>query len=74
MFFAPVAAEWWGFASHPPLEERIRRINPRFQRDVYRVRRHGLQDEVAVLDGLGDVVKHVKTTPAPTASNVLSKP
>jgi len=59
MFFAPVAGRWWGFPTHPPIEERIRHAHPRFQRDAYREARHGTRREVAVLDGLGQVVKHV---------------
>jgi Zn-dependent protease with chaperone function len=57
MFFAPVVASWWKFPTHPPLEERIRRVNPRFQRDDYRERRHGTRQEIAVLDDAGNVVK-----------------
>ncbi len=57
MFFAPVAGRWWSFPTHPPIEERIRRAHPRFDRDAYRERRHGTRREVAVLDGAGEVVK-----------------
>jgi Zn-dependent protease with chaperone function len=57
MFFAPVVGRWWGFPTHPPIEERIRHAHPRFQRDVYREARHGTPREVAVLDDLGQVVK-----------------
>ena len=59
MFFAPSTTRWWGFASHPPIAERIRRAAPRFRRDDYRARRYGRSREVAVLDGAGNVVKHV---------------
>ena len=59
MFFAPVVERWWGFPTHPPIEERIRHAHPRFQRDAYREARHGTRREVAVLDGLGEVVKYV---------------
>jgi Zn-dependent protease with chaperone function len=58
MFFAPVVERWWGFPTHPPIEERIGRAHPRFQRDAYREARHGARREVAVLDGLGQVVKY----------------
>ena len=58
MFFAPVLERWWGFPTHPPIEERIRHAHPRFQRDAYREARHGERREVAVLDGLGEVVKY----------------
>jgi Zn-dependent protease with chaperone function len=61
MFFAPAAGRWWGFATHPPILERIRRANPRFHRETYRARRHGTRTEVAVIDGSGNVVKHVRT-------------
>jgi Zn-dependent protease with chaperone function len=61
MFFAPAVGRWWGFPTHPPIVERIRRANPRFRREVYRTRRHGMRNEVAVIDGSGNVVKHVRT-------------
>ena len=57
MFFAPVVGRWWGFPTHPPIEERIQHANPRFQRDAYREARHGTPRGVAVLDDLGQVVK-----------------
>jgi hypothetical protein len=59
MFFAPVVSRWWGFPTHPPIEERIRHSHPRFNRDEYRERRHGTRREVAVLDGLGNVVRNM---------------
>jgi len=59
MFFAPAAWRWWGFPTHPPIEERIRRAHPRFQRDDYRATRHRVRREVAVIDGAGNVVKNV---------------
>ncbi|HEX2199651.1 MAG TPA: M48 family metalloprotease [Burkholderiales bacterium] len=61
MFFAPAVAHWWGFPTHPPIGERIYRVHPRFQRDDYRARRHGRRREVAVIDGGGNLVKHVRT-------------
>ena len=61
MFFAPAVAHWWGFATHPPIAERIYRAHPRFQREDYRALRHGRRREVAVIDGGGNVVKHVRT-------------
>jgi Zn-dependent protease with chaperone function len=60
MFFAPAVAHWWGFPTHPPIAERIYRAHPRFQRDDYRATRHGRRREVAVIDGGGNVVKHVR--------------
>jgi Zn-dependent protease with chaperone function len=60
MFFLPAVAHWWGFPTHPPIEERIRRAHPRFQRDEYRRTRpghYGGDGRVAVLDGAGNVVK-----------------
>ena len=60
MFFAPAVAHWWGFPTHPPIAERIYRAHPGFMRDDYRARRHGRQREVAVIDGGGNVVKHLR--------------
>ena len=76
MFFAPAIGRWWGFPTHPPIAERIRRAHPRFLRDDYRERRHGKRQEVAVIDGSGNVVKHVKglaliaSVGSPTARHV----
>ncbi|HYL26030.1 MAG TPA: M48 family metalloprotease, partial [Burkholderiales bacterium] len=58
MFFAPVVSSGW-FATHPPLEERIRRVYPLFARADYRARRHGAQQEIAVLDESGNVVRTI---------------
>ncbi len=58
MFFAPAVASWW-FATHPPLEERIRRVYPRFARAGYRAKRHGTQYQIAVLDDAGNVVRTI---------------
>jgi uncharacterized tellurite resistance protein B-like protein len=60
MFFAPAFSRWWSWPTHPPILERIRRVHPRFRRDEYRARRHGIRTEVAVLDGAGNVVKNVR--------------
>jgi Zn-dependent protease with chaperone function len=75
MFFAPAVSRWWGFPSHPPIAERIRRAAPRFQRDDDRARRYGRRREVAVLDGLGNVVKYAsglgrESVGRPTAQHV----
>jgi Zn-dependent protease with chaperone function len=70
MFFAPAVGNWFGFATHPPIDERIRRVHPRFLREDYRARRHGLRAEVAVLDGAGNVVKNVRTAPAEVVASV----
>ena len=75
MFFAPAVSRWWGFPTHPPIAERIRRADPRFRRDDYRSRRYGRSRDVAVLDGLGNVVKHVtslapETVGQPSAHHV----
>jgi Zn-dependent protease with chaperone function len=63
MFCAQGAANALGasFATHPPIDERIRRVHPRFNRDAYRAARGGQyeQREIAVLDGLGNVVETV---------------
>ena len=58
MFFAPAVASWW-FATHPPLEERIRRVYPLFARTDYRAKRHGVQEGIAVLDDAGNVVRTI---------------
>ena len=60
MFFAHAVGRWWGFPTHPPIDARIRRAHPRFLREDYRERRHGRRQEVAVIDGGGNVVKHIK--------------
>jgi hypothetical protein len=70
MFFAPAVGTWFGFATHPPIDERIRRVHPRFQREDYRVRRHGRRAEVAVLDGAGNIVKNVRMAPAGVVASV----
>jgi Zn-dependent protease with chaperone function len=75
MFFAPAVSRWCGFATHPPIAERIRRADPRFRPDDYRARRYGRSRDVAVLDDLGNVVKHVASLPReavgrPTAQHV----
>ena len=59
MFFGPVVASWWKFPTHPSLEERIRRVHPRFQRADYRAKRHDIQHEIAVLDDAGNVVRTI---------------
>jgi len=62
MFFAPAIARWWTFPTHPPIDERIRRAHPRFQREDYRRTRHAAQyrdGARAVLDGAGNIVKVV---------------
>ena len=60
MFFAPAVGRWWGFPTHPPILERIKRAHPRFRRDEYRAQRHGTRTEVAVIDGAGNVVKNLR--------------
>jgi Zn-dependent protease with chaperone function len=70
MFFAPAIGHWYTFATHPPIAERVRRVHPRFQRDDYRARRHGRRLEVAVLDGAGNVVKHLRPQPAQVVATV----
>ncbi|HEY7240898.1 MAG TPA: M48 family metalloprotease [Burkholderiales bacterium] len=70
MFFAPAIGNWFGFATHPPIEERIRRVYPSFLREDYRARRHGRRAEVAVLDDAGNVVKNVRTAAAEVVASV----
>ena len=61
MYFGPGSVNELGpaFATHPPIEQRIRRVNPGFQRDRYRATRPRSieQREVAVIDGVGNVVR-----------------
>ena len=65
MFFVQGVANWMGglFDTHPPVEERIRRVRPGFQRSRYRAARAAVmgtgEKPVAVLDGAGNVVKTV---------------
>ena len=70
MFFAPAIGHWYTFATHPPITERIRRVHPRFQRDDYRARRHGRRLEVAVVDGAGNIVKHMRPQPAQVMASI----
>ena len=72
MFFATAVGHWWGFPSHPPILERIRRAHPRFLRDEYRATRHGKRSEVAVLDGAGNVVKNTRMAPSQAAATALA--
>ena len=61
MFFAQAMSVWLGaaFSTHPPIDARIRRVHPRFNQVEYRRTRPGLYEhtEIAVLDGLGNIVK-----------------
>jgi Zn-dependent protease with chaperone function len=65
MFFVQGVANWMGalFDTHPPIEERIRRVRPGFQRSRYRAARAAAlgtgAPAVAVLDDAGNVVKTV---------------
>jgi Zn-dependent protease with chaperone function len=70
MFFATAVGHWWGFPSHPPILERIRRAHPRFLRDEYRATRHGARNRVAVLDGAGNVVKTVRMAASDAVASV----
>ena len=80
MFFAQAVVEIMGggFATHPPIDERIRRVHPRFRRDEYRARRKGVneQREYAVIDGTGSVVKvaqasaAIRVAAAPTREHI----
>jgi Zn-dependent protease with chaperone function len=74
MFFAPAVGRWWGFPTHPPILERIARVHPRFLRDDYRARRHGIRREVAVIDGSGTVVKNLRLDAAPGLVASVGKP
>jgi len=72
MFFAAAVGHWWGFPSHPPILERIRRAHPRFLRDEYRATRHGKRSEVAVIDGAGNVVKNTRMAPSEAGATALA--
>jgi Zn-dependent protease with chaperone function/uncharacterized tellurite resistance protein B-like protein len=72
MFFAQAVGRWWGFPTHPPILERIRRAHPRFRREAYRESRHGTRTEVAVIDGAGNVVKNVRLNEAHAPALIAS--
>jgi len=72
MFFAPAVGRWWGFPTHPPILERIRRAHPRFLREEYRATRHGTRNEVAVIDGSGNVVKNLRMGPSDLTGAALA--
>lgn len=61
MFFAQAVGTWLGpgFSTHPPIDERIRRVHPRFRIEDYRRAREGIHQlgAVAVIDGGGNVVR-----------------
>ncbi len=63
MFFAQAVANWFGslLDTHPPVDERIRRVRPGFQRTRYREERaaRAPAPPVAVLDAAGNVVKTI---------------
>jgi Zn-dependent protease with chaperone function len=76
MFFVQGVANWMGalFDTHPPIEERIRRVRPGFQRARYRAQREAERARpVAVLDGAGNLVKTIAVAASvgkPTAEHV----
>jgi Zn-dependent protease with chaperone function len=74
MFFAHAVGRWWGFPSHPPILDRIQRAHPRFRRDEYRKKRHGMQTHVAVIDGSGTVVKNLRLDSAVTMLASVGQP
>ena len=64
MFFVQGVSNWMGalFDTHPPIEERIRRVRPGFQRARYRAQREPERAQpIAVLDAMGNVVKTIGT-------------
>ena len=52
MFFGAAVKVWFGalFDTHPPLDERISRVHPRFQRSAYREQRAAAPPPVAEAD------------------------
>ena len=76
MFFAQAVSTVLGpaFATHPPIDARIRRVHPRFDSREYRRTRPGTQErsEVAVLDGLGNVVKVIGARDAARSMTALA--
>ncbi|MDA0225546.1 MAG: M48 family metallopeptidase [Proteobacteria bacterium] len=71
MFFAQAVGTWLGpgFSTHPPIDERIRRVHPRFRIEEYRRTREGIHQlgDVAVIDGGGNVVKSLRAAEPATA-------
>jgi Zn-dependent protease with chaperone function len=53
MFFGQSVKVWFGglFDTHPPLEERIRRVHPRFQSKAYREKREAAPRPVSEIAG-----------------------
>jgi Zn-dependent protease with chaperone function len=71
MFFGQSVEVWLGglFATHPPVEERIRRVQPRFEPARYRARRESVLPQLEGRRG-GDVAARWGRTPAESAALV----
>ena len=77
MYFGPGSVNMLGpaFATHPAIEERIRRVNPLFRSEKYRATRPQSQEEnaeVAVIDGGGNVVESLGMRPMVAAAIVAT--
>jgi Zn-dependent protease with chaperone function len=71
MFFGQSVKVWFGglFATHPPIEERIRRVQPRFEPTAYRATREAVLPRLTGRRG-GDVAASWGRTPAQSAALV----
>jgi Zn-dependent protease with chaperone function len=71
MFFGQSVKLWLGglFATHPPIDERIRRVQPRFEPAAYRATRETVLPQLQGRRG-GDLAAHWGRTPAESAALV----
>ena len=71
MFFGQSVKLWFGglFATHPPLDERIRRVQPRFEAEAYRATRETVLPQLQGRRG-GDRAAQWGRTPAESAALV----
>jgi Zn-dependent protease with chaperone function len=71
MFFAQSVKLWFGglFATHPPIEERIQRVQPAFEPSTYRATRETVLPKLQGRRS-GDLTAHWGRTPAESAALV----